>query len=66
MVKTTRGKVFTALLYIVPTLIGLIIAFVFAHFDITRAGTALLIGVAVGVAEFLAMRFVFQRTGLLD
>lgn len=63
--QTARGKLFTAILFFAPVMVGILIGVVLAYFEITRPGTAMLIGVAVGAVEFVAMRFVFQRTGLL-
>ena len=47
-----------------PVTLAVVVFFALSHTELTKSGTALLIGVAVGVADYFLLRFIFEKVGL--
>ena len=62
---TDNRRILTWLLYGAPVALGVVLGVGLTVGEIVRPGTALLIGAAAGVAEFLTLRTVLKQTGRL-
>ena len=62
---TDNRRILTWLLYGGPVILGIALGVGLTVGEIVRPGTALLIGVAAGVAEFLTLQTVLKQTGRL-